>query len=258
MQVEGRPDKTAMGFVQYYDMSGSAGDVYVVGGWAEGRSIPNADSRDRGFTLALSLKKASDGEWINPKVYPFNGEWVGWQQSCYATAAGADYTQIALYILYTGNCNRAKFTNIFLHREAYGTSFGYDDEGNMVSVSNLAGQQSKAEYDAADNVTSYVQPGREDEEANQYLAYYGSTDAERKKHLPWRTRTPMQVTDYFSYDSCGNQTSSRRVDYRVYTGGTAESAYPYIRTSGRRAPTPRTATIPARRRMRVGTRSASR
>ena len=230
VQVEGRPDKSLMGFVQYYDMTGKAGDIFVVGGWADGKSIPNADSRDKGFTLALSLKKASDGEWINPAVYPFNGEWVGWQQSCYATAAGADYTQIALYILYTGNCNKAKFTNIFLHREAYGTTFGYDDKGNVLSTSNLAGQHSKSTYDSADNEQTYVQPGREDKSENQYWAYYGDSDADRKKHLPWRTRTPMNMTKYFSYDSYGNQTSSRQVDYRVFTGGAAESAYPYVRT----------------------------
>ena len=230
VQVEGRPDKSLMGFVQYYDMTGKAGDIFVVGGWADGKSIPNANTRDKGFTLALSLKK-SDGTWINPAVYPFNDEWVGWQQNCYAAAAGYDYTQIALYILYTGNCNKAKFTNIFLHREAYGTTFGYDDDGNVLSTSNLAGQKSKATYDSADNVQTYVQPGRDDSVSdNQYWAYYGDTDADKKKHLPWRTRTPMHMTDMFSYDSYGNQTASRRVDYRVYTGGTADSAYPYIRT----------------------------
>ena len=66
-----------MGFVQYYDMNGKQGDVFVVGGWADGKSVPNANSWDKGFTLALSLKKKSDGKWIRPAVYPFNGEWVG-------------------------------------------------------------------------------------------------------------------------------------------------------------------------------------
>lgn len=45
-----------------------------------------------------------------------------------------------------------------------------------------------------------------------------------------RSRTPMHMTDYYSHDDYGNTTASRRVDYRVYTGNTADSAYPYIRT----------------------------
>ena len=229
VQIEGRPDKTQMGFVQYYDISGNAGDVFVVGGWADGKSIPNATTRDKGFCLALSLKKA-DGTWINPEVYSFNGEWVGWQQCCYAAGAGAAYTQIALYVLYTGNCNTAKFTNIFLHREAYGTSFGYDSDGNVLSASNLTGQQMHMTYDTAHNVQTYVQPGRANTEANQYWAYYGDTDADKKKHLPWRSKTPMGMTDTFSYDSYGNPLNARRIDYSVITNNTAESAYPYIRT----------------------------
>ena len=69
------------GYLNHYGDYSSAqiaeGLNYTDGGWADGKSIPNADSRDKGFTLALSLKKASDGKWINPAVYPFNGEWVG-------------------------------------------------------------------------------------------------------------------------------------------------------------------------------------
>ena len=231
VQVEGRPDKNEMGFVQYYDMIGKKGDIFVVGGWADGKSIPNANTRNKGFTLALSLKKASDGTWVIPEVYPFNDEWVGWQQNCRAASAGEDYTQIALYIMYTGNCNKAKFTNIFLHREAYGTSFGRDSEGNVLSVSNLANQKSDIRYDSEDNITAYTQPGRDSSVAdNQHWFYYGDTTADRKKHLLWRSRTPMHMMDYYSYDDYGNATSSRRVNYKAYTDQVDESTYPFIRT----------------------------
>ena len=231
VQVEGRPDKNEMGFVQYYDMIGKKGDIFVVGGWADGKSIPNANTRNKGFTLALSLKKASDGTWVIPEVYPFNDEWVGWQQNCRAASAGEDYTQIALYIMYTGNCNKAKFTNIFLHREAYGTSFGRDSEGNVLSVSNLANQKSDIRYDSEDNITAYTQPGRDSSVAdNQHWFYYGDAEADKKKHLLLRARTPMHVMDYYSYDEHGNNTASRRLDYRVYQNKTEDNAYKYIRT----------------------------
>ena len=77
----------------------------------------------------------------------------------------------------------------------------------------------------------YTQPGRDSSVGdNQHWFYYGGSDAEKKKHLLLRSRTPMHVTDYYSYDSYGNTTASRRLDYRVFTGSTADSAYPYIRT----------------------------
>ena len=45
-----------------------------------------------------------------------------------------------------------------------------------------------------------------------------------------RTRTPEYVINYYDYDEYGNRTSSRRVDVRVTTNNTAETAYPYIRS----------------------------
>lgn len=40
----------------------------------------------------------------------------------------------------------------------------------------------------------------------------------------------MRQTDYFGYDTKGNRTSSRRIDYRVYSENAAENAYPFIRS----------------------------
>ena len=86
------------------------------------------------------------------------------------------------------------------------------------------------EYDSEDNLYRWVQPGRENVEDNKYLAWYGETDTQRAKHLLLRERTPEKVVNYYDYDEFGNRTSSRRVDYRVTTNNTAETAYPYIRT----------------------------
>ena len=135
------------------------------------------------------------------------------------------YKQIEPY-----NCNKAQFSNIFMYREQFGQSYDYDEDRNVISTSTLSGQKSDIKYDSAKNIDSYTQPGRDSKVTdNQYLFYYGTAE-EKKKHLLLRSRTPMHQTDYYSYDSYGNRTSSRRVDYRVYTDGAAESAYPYIRT----------------------------
>lgn len=231
IQVEGCPNKNGVGYIQQFDLRGSAGDVFVVGGWANAKSVPNATTANRGFGIAMRLKKKSDGAWINYYMLPFNEEWVGWQFGSWALVAAYDYTAIDMTLVYTQNCGRAKFSNVFMYREQFGQSYDYDEDKNVVSTGNLSGQKSRIKYDDADNVQEYTQPGRtKDVDDNKYLFYYGSSAAQRKKHLLQRSRTPMHVTDYFSYDDYGNVLSSRRLDYKVYTGGTAESAYPYIRT----------------------------
>ena len=143
-----------------------------------------------------------------------------------------DFVKIGFVVVYTGNCNYAKFSNLFLYRESFGVSFGYSgtDRRNVTSTTNLAGMEAHMEYDSEDNLYRWVQPGRENVEDNKYLAWYGETDTQRAKHLLLRERTPEKVVNYYDYDEFGNRTSSRRVDYRVTTNNTAETAYPYIRS----------------------------
>ena len=235
LAIEGAPDKAYVGFTQTYNLKGNKGDVYTVGGWANSHSLPKASGKYR-FCLLLRLQKL-DGSWSGYAVYDFNEEWVGWQFASFAAVAAENYQKIELTISYLYNCNISQFSNIFLHREAFGESYAYDDDKNLIAVGNLAGQKSKAVYDSAKNVTKYTQPGRDSSaDENQYLAYYGNSDAERKKHLPWRTRTPMNMLDYFSYDDKGNITATSRVDYQAYTHNepmtvnVGENDYLHIRT----------------------------
>ena len=228
-QVIGQPSKPLVGFLQNIQTQGKAGDVFVMGSWANGKSIPNATTHARGFMMSLDLQKL-DGTWYNAGTCPFNDEWVGWQQACGAVVATADYKQAALYLYYIANCNTAQFTNVFLHREAFGASFAYDGDGNVLSTGALTGQKSKATYDSADNAITYVQPGREDKEENYYLAYYGPDEAAQSRHLPLRTRTPMHVTEYHDYDAYGNRVNTRRLNFKTFTESAPENANPFIRT----------------------------
>ncbi len=57
VQVEGIPDKTAyVGFAQELEISGQTNDVLVCGGWANAHSVPNADTVERGFGIAIELQ----------------------------------------------------------------------------------------------------------------------------------------------------------------------------------------------------------
>ena len=213
------------------DISGKKNDVLVCGGWANAHSVPNADTVERGFGIAVQVQNAA-GTWSDYAMRPFNAEWVGWQYASHGLIAPSDFVKVRFIILYTSNCNYAKFTNLFLHRESFGVSFGYSgtDRRNVTSTTNLAGMEAHMEYDDADNLNRYVQPGRENTTENRYVNWYGDTEAQQSKHLLLRTRTPEYVINYYDYDEYGNRTSSRRVDVRVTTNNTAETAYPYIRS----------------------------
>ena len=219
MQIEGRPDKVEyVGFGQELDIQGKKNDVLVCGGWASAHSVPNATEPERSFAIMVRLQNTS-GQWSNHALRPFNSEWVGWQYASHGLVVPVDFIKIGFVVVYTGNCNYAKFSNLFLYRESFGVSFGYSgtDRRNVTSTTNLAGMEAHMEYDSEDNLYRWVQPGRENVEANKYLAWYGDTDTQRAKHLLLRERTPEKVVNYHDYNNHGSRTSSRCVDYRVTT-----------------------------------------
>ena len=110
-------------------------------------------------------------------------------------------------MFYGRNANTAMFTNVSLTRGLYGNVYTYDAKGNITAVKDLSNQKSVATYDSFDNLLSYVQPGSATTE--KYLFTYGSTDAEKKRHLPLTSTTPAGVktaTEYNAYGSAINAT----------------------------------------------------
>lgn len=63
MQVEGRPDKMQVGLTQEVYVNGSAGDIYVLGGWANAKSVPNATTTDKGFGFAARYYRMNNTAW---------------------------------------------------------------------------------------------------------------------------------------------------------------------------------------------------
>ena len=155
--MEGRPNKTKVGFQQVIELTGNQNDSFVLGGWVNALSVPNATTNDRHLALTVELRK-SDGTYADPTVFAFNSEHVGWQFGSWAMLASRAYTAIRITASYSQNCCTAKFTNLFLHREQFGESYAYDDNHNVISTTTLAGQKSTVVYDTADNVRRYVQP----------------------------------------------------------------------------------------------------
>src|SRR5699024_7655543 len=103
VQIEGRPDKDGyVGFAQELDISGKKNDVLVCGGWANAHSVPNADTVERGFGIAVQLQNSS-GAWSSYAMRPFNAEWVGWQYASHGLVVPGDFVRLRFIILYTSN-----------------------------------------------------------------------------------------------------------------------------------------------------------
>ena len=198
LRMLGAPGKKN-GLCQELDLQGQAGDNYVVSGWCRAWATPSGEKRT--FRLRVRFQKKT-GPWVDGGTAEWNEEWVDWQYACGAAVAPADYRRIQVYVEYDENLNEAQIGAVSLTKEYYGQSFAYDEKNNVTAVSTLLGQKAKAEYDSFDNLTSYVQPGRE--EGDKYTFFFGETDEEKKRHLALRSTTPLGLVTETEYDAFGN------------------------------------------------------
>lgn len=207
MRIYGDP-QTNKGIYQDLPISGSEGDVYVASGWARGYSRPIGDDPRR-FGIRVAFKNSS-GTRENADVLSWNEEWTNWQYISGAVIAPCDYTAIRFNVDYEENLNYADFDGFALYKEEFGNTFAYDEDGNVTAVKDLASKQASAEYDDYNNLISYVQPGRADDEKT--VISYGSLDSEKKRRLPESVTTPAGVYTRNEYDSMGNVTRSSIID----------------------------------------------
>ncbi len=244
--VEGKPEMLSPGALRIYgdtgrkkgyyqemSVSGSAGDVFVAGGWAKAFSrahgkllnllegyVSRRKKDDRAYkrlkewedavkrpeddmnkTLCIRVAfKGRDGEFTSAKPVEWSEEWTGWRFASGSIVAPDRYTAVRFYIDYQENINYAEFGGLYLYKEEYGRSYDYDDENNVVSVETLAGMKSNAEYDIYNNMIGYRKPGR-------------------PKHLQYR----------MEYDPNGNYNPT---DTTPLTGGKAHRLYKAIDPTG--------------------------
>jgi len=233
LRLLGAPGKKN-GVYQELDIQGGKGDSYVVGGWARTWAAP--DRENRAFRLRVSFQKRN-GVWADGGTADWNEEWVDWQYACGAAVAPAAYRKVRVFIEYDENLNEAQIGAVSFTKEYYGQNFAYDEKNNVTAVSTLLGQKDKAEYDKFDNMESYMQPGRE--ENDKYTFFYGDNDAQKKKHLPLRSETPLGVIAETKYDAFGNaaeNTVRAKSDgrfMRTYTAYTADGNYAVSATDAR-------------------------
>ncbi len=184
---------------------GNKNDVFVLGGWVNSHTVQAGYTLSKP-TIRVRFMKAADSQWTSWNNLFFTTENDNWHHMTTTIAAPYAYVRIEVSVSYPQNNKTCMFSQIYLYRDLYGSSFGYDDNGNVVSVSDLSNQKSQATYDDFNNLLSYVQPGSASTE--KYSFTYGDTDAEKKRHLQLSATTPMGVKSATTYDQYGNSTAN--------------------------------------------------
>ena len=173
-------------------VSGSAGDVFTVAGWAKGDSAPLI-STDRRFGLVVRFYN-TDGTQ-SEILMDFNDDArsdIDWQYAAKRVVAPKNYSSIRVLVVYEHNINVVYFDGIQLFKEEFGHSYVYDENGNVTSVTDLQAQTTTYAY-TNNRLTSMTLPSG----ASQTYTYdtYGNV---------LTSTSPEGVISTFTYDTYGN------------------------------------------------------
>ena len=206
MRLTCKPSATDVYIAQDINARGAKGDVFTVSGWCNSLSVASGYSTFQP-RIGVRFRTGSGNVYSGWQRFNFSTNRSGWNCISAQVAAPKDLYSIQIGVFYGRNANTGMFSHISLTRELYGNVYTYDAKGNVTAVKDLSNQKSAATYDSFDNLLSYVQPGSAATE--KYLFTYGSTDAEKKRHLPLTSTTPMGVktaTEYNAYGIAVNAT----------------------------------------------------
>lgn len=183
---------------QTVNVSGSAGDVFAVAGWAKGDSVPMVEDGNRRFAILAHFNytttSSSDEADTLIAFNPGADSSVNWQYVADRIVAKKAYSSITISLLYSYNANVVYFDGIQLFKEEFGHSYVYDSNGNVTSVTNLQKQTTTYEY-SNNNLTKMTLPSG----ASQKYTY-------DSYHNVLSATTPEGVVSNFTYDTYGNNT----------------------------------------------------
>ena len=186
---------------QTITVPGSAGDNFVLAGWAKGDSapLPKAASgqNQRQFAL-IGTFIYSDGSASEQFIAQFNPDTnvaESWQYVAEVMVAAKAYTGVKIEVAYDYNVNTVYFDGIQLFKEQFGSRYYYDGNGNVTKVEDTEGQETKYEY-TNNNLTKEVLPTGV-QLTYTYDNYHNVTKA---------TTSDGQIYN-FTYDTYGNNTS---------------------------------------------------
>lgn len=183
--------------------SGNAGDRFSAGGWCCGYAKKYRDN-NTAYCRINVLFSASGSYWYSGGYINWNSTEGNWQFACAGIMAPVNYSYIKFAVEYIRQINYADFTNLFLYPEQFGAEYVYDEKGNSTSVTTLYTKSSNSQYDDFNNLTSYTAPGH----TAGSTFYYGSTDAEKKKHLLLKSISPLGTVTTHSYNAYGSPIES--------------------------------------------------
>ena len=203
MKGEGSKDKR---LIQKIYINRPASEVFLsISGYAKAESVPIGDSKTRKFALSVGFH-FTDGSDSSYQYISFNPDYAaGWQYASGTVGVKDPGSKTVDYVYlrccYYQNANGANFDRIKMNIDECGTSYTYDDDGNLISAKDNAGRHESYNYNNASDMTKLTTADNK-----AYKFTYSDT---YKHRMLSATSESSGVKNSFTYDASGNLTKTR-------------------------------------------------
>ena len=182
---------------QTLNISGNKGDIFTLATWVNSRAVPNNSEREIKISLTIHfIRNDGTSQEIDRNV---NVDGSGWQFKSEVVIAYSDYTNAIVYLVCSYNENETYFDNIGLFKEEFGTSYIYDENGNIISTEDNAKQQ-EFKYNTNNKLIEMIDPN-----GQNFIYEYDDSNPE---NLVSATNS-LKNKYSFDYDNYGNIVSTK-------------------------------------------------
>ena len=202
-KAPGTTEERYKNIIQSLEVSGKAGDVFHFGMWVSADSAPidndtkTDDAYWPAFKIVLHYYDTISGSWKGCVTKNCNPDLKGsWQFVTSEAVIPVNYSRLAIHLIYDHNVNNAYITGAFCYKEAYGQTYDYDSQGNVVSSVDLANTRSDFAYYGS-VMGKLLNPS-----GSRYLYTY-----DEKQQLTYALSSDGQQYS-FTYDAKGNITNA--------------------------------------------------
>ena len=205
VSLNAKPTSSAE-FSQNIAVNGKKGDIFNFGTWVK-YNTPNAPSTP---DISGAYKRVSAGNTKTQVLIRFvngsnkydvsvdvNSYINDWQYISLQAIANMDYTAIYIYFIHHHNIGSVYYASPFLYKEAFGTSYAYDKNGNIISTQDLS--KNNAEFKYKDN-----QLLKETAPTGSYFSYHMDNNKN-----PLHSLSSEGQLYTFGHDAYGNMTSAK-------------------------------------------------
>lgn len=185
--------KLSKSLTKRLNIEGKKGDTYRLSFWYKNEGLREGTMASGNIALLGFSYKVEVPHGV--PTYGLNCHATEWQYFERIIVAEEDYSSILLSIMAQFNVNKLYITNLYLVKDFGGSSYTYDENGNLISATDTSNSTNTFQYDSNNQLVSNFSP-----KGNHFQFEYDNNDPEQLR----QGISSKGIANRLYYDENGN------------------------------------------------------